>query len=174
MKIFLIAGKAESGKGELAKIIKEYYIYQRETSVITEYGKYIKSLATEILDWDGNNLTKPRKELQELGAKVRDFNPKYFTNNMLQDIALYETLTQNVIISDVRMPEEIDEIKNVYDNVYAIYIENQFKPSTLSIEEQIDITETALENYCDYDYTIVNDTLENVKRKMFDILGELK
>jgi len=44
MRIFLVAGKAGSGKGEVAKLIKEYYIYKLESCIITEYSKYLKVL----------------------------------------------------------------------------------------------------------------------------------
>ena len=43
MRIFLIAGKAGSGKNEVAKLIKEYYIYKLEECAITSYSKYIKN-----------------------------------------------------------------------------------------------------------------------------------
>ena len=66
MKIFLIAGKAESGKAEVAKMIKEYYIYQRKDAVITEYSKYLKEYAKEMTDWDGLKVNKPRKFLHIL------------------------------------------------------------------------------------------------------------
>ena len=68
MKIILIAGKAGSGKKEVAKMIKEYYIYQKKDTVITSYSKYLKLYAEEIIDWDRNDATKPRKFLQDLGA----------------------------------------------------------------------------------------------------------
>ena len=73
MKIFLISGTAGSGKGEVAKLIKEFYIYKLESSVITEYSKYLKSFARELTDWDGNPNTKPRKYLQFIYN-----NSKYF------------------------------------------------------------------------------------------------
>ncbi len=174
MKIFLIAGKAESGKGEVAKFIKEFYIYKHEQSVITEYAKYIKLFAKELSDWDGNENTKPRKYLQDVGKKIRDINPDYLINNMLQDFEIYKEYAKNIIISDVRMPEEIDKIRNAYDDVYAINVENQYAPSNLSIEEQIDVTELALESYNDFDYILVNDNLELLKDKIFNILEEIK
>ncbi len=174
MRIFLIAGKSGSGKGEVAKMIKEYYIYKLENCVITNYSKYIKLFAQELTDWDGNENTKPRKYLQELGDKIRSVNPKYFTTNMLADLKVYNTLCDNVIISDVRFPNEIEEIKLNYDNVYAIYVENQFSNSSLSIEEQTHITETALENYDEFDLTVINDDLNKVKTKIFDYLEGIK
>lgn len=174
MKIFLVAGKASSGKGEVARMIKEFYIYRKEESVITSYSKYIKSLTMELTDWDGTDSDKPRKFLQELGDKIRAKNPDFFVENMLKDISVYEDLVQNVIISDVRMPNEIEMIRDNYDNVYAIYVENQFAQSPLSLEEQMHITETALENYDDFDYTIANDNLTTLRDKVFKYLEGLE
>lgn len=174
MRIFLVAGNAGSGKGEVAKLIKEYYIYKLENCVITEYNKYLKSFAQELTDWDGNPNTKPRKYLQELGDKIRGIDNKYFINNMLEDLRIYEELVNNVIIADVRMPEEIEDIKLNYDNVYAIYVENQFSQSNLTIEEQTHITETSLENYDDFDYILANDDKNTLKDKVFKYLEGLK
>ncbi len=174
MRIFLVAGKAGSGKGEVAKLIKEYYIYKLESCVITEYSKYLKSFAKELTEWDGNNNTKPRKYLQDLGDKIRKIDEKYFIRNMLDDLKIYETLVNNVVISDVRFPSEIEDIKLNYDNVYAIYVENQFSPSKLSIEEQSHITETALESYEEFDYILANDEINVLKDKVFKYLEGLK
>jgi len=174
MRIFLVAGKAGSGKGEVARLIKEYYIYKLESCVITEYSKYLKSFVKEVTDWDGNPNTKPRKELQEIGSKIREIDNKYFVNNMIDDLKIYEQLTQNVVVCDVRMPEEIEDIKLNYDEVYSIYVENQFSPSKLTLEEQMHITETALENYDEFDYILANDELEVLKEKVFKYLDGIK
>ena len=174
MKIFLVAGSAGSGKGEVAKLIKEYYIYKLENCIITEYSKYLKMFAKELTDWDGNPNTKPRKYLQELGDKIRSVDSKYFINNMLEDLRIYEELVNNVIIADVRMPEEIEDIKLNYDNVYAIYVVNQHSKSNLTIEEQAHITETSLENYDEFDYVLANDDINTLKDKVFKYLEGLK
>jgi len=174
MRIFLVAGKAGSGKGEVAKLIKEYYIYKLENCVITEYSKYLKRFVIELTDWDGNPNTKPRKYLQELGDKIRKLDNKYFIHNMIDDLKIYQELVENVVVSDVRYPEEIEDIKLNYDEVYAIYVENQFSPSKLSVEEQSHITETALEGYNEFDYVLANDTFESLKEKVFKYLEGLK
>lgn len=170
MKIFLIAGKAGSGKGEVAKLIQEFYIYKLETCVVTEYSKYLKEYAMELTDWDGNSNTKPRAYLQELGDKVRSIDEKFLTNRMLDDLRVYDTLADVVVIGDVRLPLEIEEIKLNYDDVYTICVENQFKQSSLSIAEQTHITETALDNYEEFDYILVNDDKEALKDKVFKFL----
>ena len=174
MRIFLVAGKAGSGKGEVAKLIKEYYIYKLENCVITEYSKYLKNFAKELTDWDGNVNTKPRKYLQELGDTIREIDDKYFINNMINDLKVYEKLTDNVVIGDVRMPEEIEQIKLNFDNVYSIYVENQFSQSNLSLEEQEHVNELALENYEEFDYILANDTIETLKDKVFKYLEGLE
>jgi len=174
MRIFLVAGKAGSGKGEVAKLIKEYYIYKLENCVITEYSKYLKRFALELTDWDGNPNTKPRKYLQELGDKIRKLDNKYFIHNMIDDLKIYQELVENVVVSDVRYPDEIEDIKLNYDNVYAIYVENQFSPSKLTVEEQSHITETALEGYNEFDYILANDTIDLLKERVFKYLEGLK
>ena len=170
MRIFLIAGKAGSGKTEVAKLIKEYYIYKLEKCVITEYSKTLKTFTMELTDWDGNPNTKPRKYMQELGDKIRSIDEKYFINNMIDDIKIYAEYTDNLVVGGVRLPAEIEDVKLNYDNVYAIYVENQFAQSKLTLEEQSHITETALENYDEFDYILVNDTKESLKEKVFKFL----
>ncbi len=174
MRIFLIGGKSGSGKGEVAKIIKEYYIYKLETCAITEYSKYLKNFTKELTDWNGNNNTKPRTYMQELGDKIRQIDSKYFINNMLDDLKIYQELVQNVVVADVRYPDEFEEIKLNYDEVYSFIIENQFGKSNLTLEEQSHRTEIALDNYEDYDYLIVNEEMSILKDKIFKILEGIK
>lgn len=174
MRIFLVAGKAGSGKNEVAKIIKEFYIYKLEECAVTSYSKYIKNFALELTDWDGTDANKPRDFMQQLGDKIRKNDPNYFTSHMIRDIEVYSNYVQNLVINDVRMPLEIDDIKENFDEVYSIYVVNQFANSKLTLEQQAHITETALEDYSDFDYTIANDTLDNLKDKIFKILEGIK
>ena len=172
MKIYLIAGKAGSGKSEVAKFIKEYYIYAKKETVITEYSKYIKMFAKELTNWDGTNANKPRKFLQDFGSYVRyDMGePKFFVRRMLEDIEIYDNYVDAVVISDVRYPIEIEEIKKEYPNAISIYVINQFGQSKLSIEEQMHSSELALEDYPNFDYTIANDNEKTLRDKVFKIL----
>lgn len=172
MKIFLVAGKAGSGKNEIAKLVKEYYIYKLQECTITSYSKYIKLFTTELTGWDGYT-EKPRDFMQKIGDVMREINPEFFTSRMIEDIEVYEKYVEALVISDVRMPNEIEKIKETYDDVVSIYVVNQFAPSKLTIEQQAHETETALENYEEFDYTIANDTLENLRARVFKILEDL-
>ena len=172
MRVFVIAGKSGSGKGEVAKFINEYYIYKLQKNVVTSYSKYLKLFAQELTDWDGVSENKPRDFLQSFGTKIRNYDKRFFTKRMIEDVAVYELDgVDNIIISDARMPDEIDEIRNNFDDVYAIYVENQFSPSKLTVEQQAHITETALEGYNDFDYVLSNDNnIEELKNKVFKYL----
>ena len=175
MKIFIVAGKSGSGKMEVAKFINEYYIYKLKKNVVTSYSKYIRSFAMELTDWDGDPLKKPREFLQNFGMKVRNFDKDFFNRRMIEDISVYELDgVENVIISDARMPDEIDKIKDNFDDVYSFYIENQFAKSNLTAEQLAHITETALEGYDGFDYVLANEELNELKDKIFKILDGIE
>lgn len=175
MKIFLVAGRAGSGKGEVAKIIKEYYLSLKKRPIITEYSKYLKLYANEILGWDGGE-PKPRKFLQDLGVTIKENMdmPKMLINRMIEDIKIYSLYYDVVIISDVRYPEEIEEMKKSFKDVYSIYVVNQFGKSELSLEEQTHITETALESYSNFDITITNDNLNVLDNRVVEFIERVE
>lgn len=175
MKIYLVAGKAGSGKGEVAKIIKEHYLSLKRKPIITEYSKYLKLYAHEILGWKGDE-PKPRKFLQDLGVTIRDnmAMPKMLISRMIEDIRVYSLYYDVVIISDVRYPEEIEEMKKTFKDVYAIYVVNQFGKSELSLNEQTHVTETALENYGNFDITITNDNINVLDNRVIEFIERVE
>lgn len=176
MKVILLCGKGGSGKSTVASLVKEYYTYQKKESVITEFSKYLKLYANEILGWDYNPETKPRKFLQDLGSRVRHslFNEDFLIDRMLDDLAVYEEYKDVVIIADIRLPREIDRIKEECKDTISVYVENQFSKSTLSVEEQTHETEVSLEQYNNFDYTVINDDKDKLKDYVFKMLDEVE
>ncbi len=175
MKIFLVAGKSGSGKGEVANIIKEYYSSFGKRVLITEFSKYLKMYAQEVLNWNGEE-PKPRRFLQDIGVTIRENMglPLMLINRLMEDIKIYELYYDIVIISDVRLPEEIEEFKKKYNDCISMYVINQFEPSKLSIKEQMHITETALENYDNFDFIITNDNKNALSDKVISCLEREK
>lgn len=176
MKIFLVAGKARSGKTEVAKLIREYYDGLEKKSVITEYSKYIKLFAREMAGWDMESEPKPRNFLQRMGSFIREDlqMPHFFTDRMKEDILVYEKFYEQVIISDVRLIEEIEDMRHAYDEVYVIQVLNRTRPGDITEKEMNHITETALDDYNQFDKILVNDDIEKVKEELFDYLGGLE
>ncbi len=174
MKVFLIAGKSQTGKGEIAQRIKNYYNKKNQKSIITEYSKYIKLFAKEMTSWDGQEIKKPRKFLQDMGYFIRsNLNmPNFFISRMKEDIKIYEHFFDNIIISDVRYPEEINQIKKEYSNVYAIQVTRNYK-NNLKKEEQEHESEHALENYKNFDFIIENDQIDELNKKINEILENI-
>lgn len=172
MKIYLVAGKAGSGKGEVANIIKNYYSSFGKKVLITEFSKYLKMYAKEVLDWHEDE-PKPRRFLQDIGVTIRENmeNPLMLINRLMEDLKVYELYFDIVVISDVRFPNEIEEFKKKYQNdCTSIYVINQFEPSKLTVKEQTHITETALEDYNKFDLTITNDNLQTLESKVISYL----
>lgn len=169
MKLILIAGKARSGKTETAKMLKQLLQEKGYKTVITEYSKYIKLFAKEFTDWDGVSEPKPRAFLQDFGYYIRheSASPDYFIERMKEDIRIYEKLIDVLIISDVRLVSEIEEM--AFLNPITIHVKNDNNLYDLSEKESQHETEHALDNFENFQYSIINKTTEEIQ----DILNKL-
>ena len=171
MKVFLLSGKAGSGKNEVATIIKE----NLEKTVITAFSKYIKLYALEFTDWDGRDITKPREFLQGMGDKLRSIDENFLTDRLIQDFAVYRNTFENVIISDVRLPHEIEYIKaNCNEDVYAIRVNSTKNKRNLNDKEKSHHTELDLDNYDKFDFIIENNFDETLTENVKKVLEEIK
>ncbi len=171
MKVILIAGKARSGKTKAAHILKKILEEKKEKVVITEYSKYIKLFAKDFLGWDMISEPKPRSFLQEMGEYVRKLNRDiYFVERMKEDLRIYEHFVDVVIISDVRMPKELDELKEFHP--IKIQVANDLQSYDLTEEQEAHETEHALDNYTSFDYTIQNKTEKEMKEILLTIVKE--
>ncbi len=170
MNLILISGKARSGKTFTAKLLKELLEEKNKKVAITEYSKYIKLFAKELTNWDGISEPKPRTFLQEFGSHIRENskNPHYFINRMKEDLEIYKELVDFLIISDVRLKEEIEEMLDW--NPVTISVKNDFNVYDLKETEKKHITEHALENYEFFRYSIVNKTEKEIKEILKEIL----
>lgn len=170
MKIYLVSGKAHSGKNTVSGIMKDYL--ESKGNSVCEIGitRTIKGYARDYFGWDGNEDTKPRKLLQDLGNTIREKNKYFHINRLCEDIEVLSRKFDTFIVNDIRLPLEIEEIKNRFDNVISIGIEMENYVSPLSNEEANDITEVALENYNGYDYKIINKNIDELKQDVINML----
>ena len=169
MKIIILSGKARSGKNEVANILKNNL---KGRTIIIAYASYLKMYAHEILDWNYDEDNKPRTFLQEIGDLVKEIDPMFLVNRILEDIEVYKNYFDNIIISDARFVDEIETIKNKYD---SIVIRINGKENDLTLKEKQHNTETSLDDYHKYDFEINNyDSLNNLEEKIKEVLEELK
>lgn len=170
-KIYILTGKAGSGKNVAASIIKEYYELNNIKTIELAYASYLKEYIKKITNWDGNEQTKPRELLQQLGVELIKNNIKknLLIERITDDIKVYSYFFDVIIITDARFEEEIEEIKKISDKVTVINIEG--KENNLTEQQKKHITETALNDYNKYDYKIKNkESKEILKRKIYEIL----
>ena len=173
--IFVIYGKARSGKSTITEYIKEYYEKKNLKAIDLMYAESIKNYAKKIINWDGLEETKPRDFLQQLGTEIirNQIDDNFFINRMLQDIEVYSYFYDVIIITDARLEQEIEVPYKNYEKVIRIKIEGN--NSDLTNKQKQHITETALNNYDEYEYKIINNgTLEQLKDKVNNILDEVK
>lgn len=171
--IFVIAGKANSGKDTVAKIIKNEVMVMGLKAVNLQYSYYIKMYAKEITDWDGSEDTKPRTLLQQLGTEVirTHLDNYFFINRIIEDIKVYSYFFDVVTISDARLPEELDKIKDAFPNVYKIGILRPEFNNSLDESQKEHNTEVALNSYQDYDFILNNNgTIEDLSIKIKEML----
>ena len=138
MKIILIAGKAGSGKNEVAKIIKD----NLDKTIITSCSKYIKLFAHEMIDWNYDEENKPREFLQNIGDELRNIRKDFLTKRILEDIELYQKYYNNLIISDIRLKNEIEYFKNQTSHeVITIKVTSDIERRNLNTNEKNHLTE---------------------------------
>lgn len=173
-KIIVLSGKAQSGKNECANIIKNYYADLGLNTVIISYAFYLKMIAKNVLDWDGNEKTKPRDFLQQVGVELikNKINPNMLIDRVIDDIKVYSYFYDVIVISDARFVDEIDSVRSNFSNVIVIHINGM--NNSLSDEQKVHSTETGLDDYNDYDFVINNDgSKDNLKNKIFNLLEEV-
>lgn len=173
MKIFIIGGKAGCGKTTFGEYLKEElkdYSYKPCVMHITEplYG-----YARNYFQWNGRDQEKPREFLQKVGIDIikEKMNKKTFLlDRLFEDIEILNNFFDTFIITDARLVEEFETIKNKYSDVVTIKLERSNYDTNLTEEEKNHITEKDLDNYNDFDYIIENSNLKDLKRSALEII----
>ncbi len=176
-KIYLLAGKARTGKDTVANAIIDYYEKRNKKVVRLGFSDYIKNYAMKITKWDGTDENKPRDLLQELGTDLvrNKINKDFFINRICEDIMVYSYYFDAIVISGARFPNELDSPKSKFKNVIVIKMERPNYENNLTEKQKKHITEHALENYQNYDYLLENDSsIENLILKTNKMLEEVE
>ena len=176
MKIILLAGRANTGKDSSAEFFDKYYREKGLDVVNIQIAYYIKMYAKQIAKWDGDNATKPRQLLQDLGTEVirKQIDNFFFIKRILQDIDVYSRYFDVVTISDGRLPEEMDSIKEAYPEAINIHVTRPGYVSHLTKGQKAHLTEIMVDEYDKYDYEIVNDgTIEDLESQVYKLAKKI-
>lgn len=171
--IFLISGRARNGKGTAGKILKEKLENKNFKVCEIQFMRTLKGYLKDYFGWDGSEETKPRKMLQEIGTDIirGKLNKPYFhIDRLCEDIEILSNFFNVFIVSDVRLPIEIETLKERFDNVISINVTREDYVSPLEVSEQVHITELALNDYKKFDYELVNSSLNGLEDDIIKII----
>lgn len=172
-KIFILSGKAKSGKNMVSTLIQEYYASLKCLEL--SYAHSLKEYARNITGWQGEEQDKPRDFLQSLGIDlVKKIDPQFLITRVCQDIEVYSYFYDVLIITDARLQEEIEIPKNKFNQATVIRIERNNVENGLEEYQKKHITEIALDHYNQFDYVITNEgDYQTLKKQVYDILKEV-
>ncbi len=172
MKLYLVAGKAHSGKNEFSNYLKtelektKKVCFLRITAPLYHY-------AEEQFNLKVDEEHKPRDFLQKMGIEVikEKLGLKYFLiDRLTEDIKVLDNFFDVGIITDGRLIEEFEELKRRFNDIKIIKIERDNYENNLSKEQKEHITEKDIDKEYNYDYVIVNKTLEDLERQAKEIV----
>ena len=168
-KIFILSGKAKSGKNLIADFIEEYYSDKK--CIQLSYAYYLKQYVKKITTWDGNEQNKPRDLLQSLGIDlIKKIDDKLLIRRVMEDVQVYSYFFDVIIITDARLIEEIETPKSLFN---CITIRINKDDNNLTLEQKKHITETNLDDYRNFDYVINNNDISETKNQIINILKEV-
>ena len=173
MKIFIIGGRAKSGKNTFGEMLREElkdYGYRPCVMHITEP---LYSYARNYFEWNGNENEKPREFLQKMGIEIiRDKLGKkdFLLNRLYEDIEILSNFFDAFIITDARMIHEFESIKDKYDDVVSIKLERKDYDNMLTEEEANHVTEKEIDEYDEFDYVILNRSFDDLKTGAIEIV----
>ena len=175
MKIFLLPGKAACGKDLMANYMKTKYNYKGEAACILHITTPLYEYAKNYFSWDGNMKDKPREFLQEMGIEVikKKLGKKYFLiDRLCEDIDILKHYFDVFIITDGKLIEEFTELKRRFKDIKIIHVIRDNYNNNLSEKEKNHITETEVDLYKDYDYTVINTSKEELFKQTDKIIEE--
>lgn len=170
-KIYILSGKAKSGKNVVSDIITNYYKGKKCISI--SYSYYLKDYIKRITNWNGDEETKPRELLQQIGIELikNKINDKLFINRLIEDVEVFSYFYDIIVVTDARLVDEIEIPKQKLENVITIRINRENIDNNLTDNQKNHITETALDNYNNFDYIVDNNkTYEDLEKEIIKIL----
>lgn len=173
-KIFILSGKAKSGKNYVADKIEEYYINKK--CIQLSYAYYLKQYIKKIINWNETEEAKPRDLLQSLGIDLikNEIDKELLIRRTMEDIQVYSYFYDIIIITDARLIEEIEIPRKLFQQVTVIRVNRLNNQNHLTAKQKMHITETALDNYAQYDYLLESDSLEMLKIKIEEMLKNME
>jgi hypothetical protein len=175
MKIFVIGGKAKSGKNTFGEKLKKHLIDYGYKPCIMHITEPLYTYAKNYFMYDAKNDEKPREFLQKMGIEIikeKMGKKTFLIDRLFEDIEILENFFDTFIITDARLIEEFEDIKKNYGDVVNIKLERDNYDPELSEEEAKHITEHEIDTYDGFDYVIKNRNLVDLRRSALEVVRD--
>ena len=156
MKVLILNGAAESGKGTVVEYIKHCFLINA-----LEYSSidYVKKVAVDQFGWDGEKDAKGRILLSEIKQLMINYNDLPF-KKVAEVISDCVSFNEDLLVVDVREPEEIRKVvkqcKIMEIDCAACKVERKEAESRAKKQKLHPKGDLAYDSYA-YDYYINND-----------------
>lgn len=175
MKLYVIGGKAKSGKNTFGKLLREELKEYGYKPCVMHLTTPLYSYAENYFEWNEQSDEKPREFLQKMGIEIikEKLGKKTFLlDRLAEDIEILSEFFDTFIIVDARLKKEFDYLKSKYNNVVTIKLERENHNNDLTETEQQHITENDLDNYEEFDYVVANIGLVQLKARAQELIKE--
>jgi hypothetical protein len=164
--IILLSGHAFSGKTTTANILKSLLEENDEKVCIIPFAAYLKFSAREYFNWNGKKDDLGRTILQDLGSDVRKIDINFWVDIVINSIKVFE-IFDYFIIDDCRYLNEIERFTDFGFDPLRVRIERLNFDNHLSIKQKNHASETALDNYRHWDWTISAESgIDNLRKEV--------
>lgn len=173
MKLYVIGGKAKSGKNTFGKLLREELKEYGYKPCVMHLTTPLYSYAENYFEWNENSDEKPREFLQKMGVEIikEKLGKKTFLlDRLAEDIEILSEFFDTFIIVDARLKKEFDYLTSKYHDVVTIKLERENYESGLSETEKSHITENDLDDYQSFDYLVNNNGIIGLKEKAKELI----
>jgi len=173
IKVLIMNGPAESGKGTVAKYLKELFEFK-----IGEYSSitYVKAVAIGTFDWNGKKDTAGRNLLAGIKQAMIAYNDLP-TKKVIEEIDRASAYNVDILIVDIREPDEIEKLVTICKFKSLQCVTCRVINTKAEIEaEKNDLSITGDRLYGKYDYDVEidnNGTLEQLKNNVKAVFGDV-
>lgn len=175
MKIFIIGGKAKSGKNTFGKFLREELKEYGYHPCVMNLTNPLYNYAKNYFEWDEYQDEKPREFLQKMGTEIikeKLNKPFFLLDRLSEDIEILSNFFDTFIITDARLKLEFEELKKRYTDVVSIKIEREHYDDELTLSEKEHITETEIDTFDSFDYKVINKGILTLKDEAKKIVKE--
>lgn len=165
MKIIGIAGHAESGKSTFANFLKEALELKNYRVLLINYGDYVKFIAKQYYNWDGEKNEIGRALLQHIGTEQgrNTVDKNIWVDMVINTVKVAKEDYDIAIVADCRFPNEFDRWREQNCEIITVKMQRINHQNKLTEEQRKHESETSLDNYTVENIIENNGNLEDLR-----------